>query len=195
MVNVLICGAGGIGSYLTEFIIEYMIKGIIPFSSINIEITDYDKVEFKNLNYQNFQIDEVGKYKVVALKNRLGGVIIKKKKVTRPKDIINNDLILICVDNDTVRQLIYETCHKYNKEFIDIRSQGKRVFCLPKGISYEEDSKFLDLKDTTNYSCQEQKDLDSGQIQFTNRIAASIGFQMFLNHLRKVPNHKINFMV
>jgi len=91
--------------------------------------------------------------------------------------------------------LIYLTCHDRGIEFIDIRSQGKRVFCSPKGISYEEDSKFLDLKDTTNYSCQEKKDLKNGQIQFTNRIAASIGFQMFLNYLRKAPNHKINFVV
>ena len=193
--NVLIIGAGGIGSYLIEYITEFMIKGLIRFSNVNITVTDFDKVEFKNLDYQNFKIEDVGKHKVVALNRRFGGFVPLKKRINSDKNLEGYDLILLCVDNDVVRNMVYEYCYKYSKEFIDIRSEGKKVFCLPKGVKILEDLKFIDLKDTNSYSCQEKKDLDSGQIQFTNRVAASIGFQMFLNHLRKVPNHKINFMI
>jgi len=193
--KILQIGAGGIGSYLIEYITEFMIKGLIRFSNVSVTITDFDKVEFKNLDYQNFKIDEIGKHKAVALNKRLGGFVSLKKRINSPKNLEGFDMFLICVDNDTVRNIVYEYCHKYDKEFIDVRSQGKKVFCLPKGISYEKDSAFLDLKDETSYSCQEKKDLDSGQIQFTNRVAASIGFQMLLNHLRGVPNHIINFVI
>jgi len=191
--KVLIVGGGGIGSYLTKFIGEYLLKGLIDFNEVTIIIMDDDIVELKNLNHQNFEIEDLGNPKVDALKKY--NVLTINERLTNSKQFIDYDMILCCVDNDTTRALIYLTCHDRGIEFIDIRSQGKRVFCSPKGISYEEDSKFLDLKDTTNYSCQEKKDLKNGQIQFTNRIAASIGFQMFLNYLRKAPNHKINFVV
>ena len=195
MINVDIIGVGGIGGYLTKFIAEYMLKGIIPYSDVNIRILDYDRIESKNLHYQNFKIDELGMYKVVALKNRYLGINSLVIDVKSKFDICDANMVILCVDNDVVRNLVYKTCHSLDIEFIDIRSQGKRVFCLPKGLSYKDDSNFLDFKDKTHYSCQEKEDLKSGQIQFTNRVAASIGFQMFLNYLRGVTNHKINFMI
>ena len=63
MRKVMIIGTGGIGSYLVDFLSRIGIYDITVF--------DDDKLEEKNLTYQNFMADMVGQTKVNALNNRL----------------------------------------------------------------------------------------------------------------------------
>ena len=56
MRRVLIIGAGGIGSFLIPLLDKTNLY--------TLTVYDPDKVETKNLTYQNFEKDDVGRYKV-----------------------------------------------------------------------------------------------------------------------------------
>lgn len=60
--RVTVFGAGGAGSHIASQLVSLGIK--------NIKIVDNDKIEIKNLNRQSlYKLDDVGMYKVDALKN------------------------------------------------------------------------------------------------------------------------------
>ena len=59
MRKVLVIGAGGIGSFL--------IPVLDRVGLYDITVADPDKVETKNLTYQNFTEEEVGMHKAVAI--------------------------------------------------------------------------------------------------------------------------------
>ena len=63
MRKIMIIGTGGIGSYLIDFLSRIGIYDITVF--------DDDKLEEKNLTYQNFIPDTVGQTKVSAVNERL----------------------------------------------------------------------------------------------------------------------------
>ena len=67
--KLLIIGAGGIGSYLTSFLERISEERQALY---DITIYDDDKVEEKNLSYQNFNVEDIGKSKVRVLGNKIG---------------------------------------------------------------------------------------------------------------------------
>lgn len=89
--SILILGCGGIGSHLAW---QMCTMGIGE-----ITIVDFDKVEQSNLNRQLFNLDDIGKYKVDALEEKLlktNPNIIVNKKI---KNILNEtDLKNICLE-------------------------------------------------------------------------------------------------
>ena len=60
--KVLIIGAGGIGSFLIPLLDKVGLY--------DITVADPDKVEDKNLAYQDFEFDDVGEFKVDAMLHR-----------------------------------------------------------------------------------------------------------------------------
>ena len=56
--KLLIIGAGGIGSYLASFLERISERRQALY---DITIYDDDKVEEKNLSYQNFNVEDVGR--------------------------------------------------------------------------------------------------------------------------------------
>jgi len=61
--SVAVIGLGGLGSWLSEFLVRIGVK--------NLAIVDFDIVEEKNLNRQNFIIDDIGKLKIDSIEKRL----------------------------------------------------------------------------------------------------------------------------
>ena len=65
MRNIMIIGAGGIGSYLVDFLSRINTNEYERGKRMLYDITVYDSdvVESKNLGYQNYSPDDVGRNK------------------------------------------------------------------------------------------------------------------------------------
>jgi molybdopterin/thiamine biosynthesis adenylyltransferase len=101
---------------------------------------------------------------------------------------------MLCVDNERTRELVINYAHKHNKDFIDLRANGRRIFVMPKAPTLEDNMKFVDSNDKVEYSCQEKDDLENDRIQLGNKIVALMGVQALMNCQRGYPN-KIMMMV
>jgi len=66
---------------------------------------------------------------------------------------------------------------------------------MPKSEYLKDNLKFIDESDTFQYSCQEKEDLESGTIQWGNRIVAHVGIQMLLNLVRGKGNKILNVVI
>lgn len=186
-------GCGGIGSEFIDGLENQINKGQIdPY--LQITVADNDMVEDGQVRYQNFSIQDVGLNKAQAIRNRWDGEIKAiKKRITRGEELKKYDIIILCVDNNTTRREVIKYCHKNNKEFLDLRCNGRRIFAMPKTI-LDTNLDFTD-EDTTEYSCQEQADLEKGYFQIGNQIVATIGVQMLLNLLRGHNNRIISEVI
>jgi len=189
--KILIIGMGGEGSFLVKEIVECFDQEQMD-PMVEITLADFDIVETKQclpLGYQNFSLKEAGKNKAEALSKRYEDYCfnVLKTKIETAEQLKGTNLIILCVDNNKVRKLVYES----GIDYIDLRSTGRRVFCMPKNC---DEMKFLD-DDMKSYSCQEQSDLDKGFVQKGHKIASLIGIQMLLNHLRGHDNKTINLMI
>ena len=188
-------GCGGIGSNLIEYICDKINNQQID-NYIKFEIADNDMVEIAQINYQNFKLKEVGMNKAYALAKRFKKYGIKSwaKRIDREAQLMDYDVIILCVDNDKTRKMVIEYCHKHNTEFLDLRATGRKYFAMPK-TNLKENLKFIDSKDNKEYSCQEKEDLKKGLYQMGNEIIAKIGTQMLLNLLRGHDNRIINGVI
>jgi len=190
--KVLQIGCGGIGSYFTENLFNSIEGGHID-EPIELTIADDDMVESKQVLWQNFTLSEVGLSKAESMGVRFKCSI--KGRINTKTDLKGFDLIVLCVDNDVTRHLVVEYCHKMNKQFIDLRATGRKVFAMPKLKTAQENLKFIDESDLKEYSCQDKEDLNSGWIQIGNKVVAMIGVQMLMNHLRGHNNHVHNYLI
>jgi len=139
MRRIMIIGTGGIGSYLVDFLSRIGIYDITVF--------DDDKLEEKNLTYQNFMPDMVGQTKVNALQNRLK--VNGLKTVTQhgfqvlvEKQLKGYDLVVCCADNLAVRRLLYRQGYGDSAKikWLDLRAQGRNAAL----ISYRVDANLVD---------------------------------------------------
>lgn len=197
MSNLLIIGAGGIGSHLIKHICECIEQEQIDAFDYNITIADSDIVELEQMRYQNFKADEMGKNKAEVLAERFKdyGVEAIKDRIRNEKQMKEFDIFVLCVDNDKTREAVIRYCFKNDKEFIDLRATGRRIFAMPKEKKLEENLKFVDSTDFNEYSCQDKDDLKKGWVQRGNRIVAEMGCQMLLNFARGHNNRIINMVV
>lgn len=198
--NILQIGCGGIGSYLISEIAECIEQEQINIFSNKIAVADSDIVELEQIRYQNFKDSEVGKNKAKALANRhklFGERLFKAitQRIERKCQLKNYDLIILCVDNEKTREIVIRYCHEHNKEFIDLRTTGRRIFAMPKEKRLQDNLKFVDIGDLKEYTCQDIADLEKGWIQKGNKIVAQIGNQMLLNLLRGHSNRTISLGV
>ena len=193
--KILMIGAGGIGSYLAKGLAKHYADGYFD-EPIEVTIHDFDTVEVDQVMYQNFTIDDAGKNKAVSIAQRYEFKASKIRIDKSRSSILNGyNLIVLAVDNDPTRKFVIEWCHKHNKEFIDLRATGRRVFVMPKEKTLQENMKFIDVEDIDSYSCQDKHDLEKGWVQIGNKIAADIGVQMILNFARGHNNRIINLII
>ena len=193
--KILIIGAGGIGSYfISELAACIEQEQINP--NIQFFIADNDTAEMKQMLYQNFARKELGANKAKALASRFKklGFRAIPSRIENDVQLKGYDTYVLCADNNIVRKLVFEYCHKNSKEFIDLRAEGRLVFAMPKS-DLLRDIGTLDLKDNASGSCQTREDIERGLIQKGNKIAAIIGIQMLLNLLRGHMSQKIVFRI
>lgn len=183
--NILIIGAGGIGSYLIK-----EVDNLLKQNQVNSEVilSDFDIVELKNIKYQNFNVSDIGKKKVDVLSDRY--LLASVEKIEKESQLEPYELFIICVDNAQTRKLITDYCYKKEKYFIDLRSEGRAVAIFTSEISKEDYNKTIDLEDKESRSCQLAFELEDNIIQEGNKIVAMIGCQLLLNYLREELNQK-----
>jgi hypothetical protein len=182
--KLLIVGCGGIGSYLSELLFECIETGQLD---AEVTLMDNDIVEVNQIRYQNFYAQNVGKPKCLALADRYAFKYINERLVTTGRISDGYDLIILCVDNNKARKVVWDS----GEDFIDLRATGRRIAAIPKCDDY---AKYLD-DDPKEYSCQDKADLDKGWIQLGNRVVAAIGCQMVLNHSRRYKNRAISLLI
>jgi molybdopterin/thiamine biosynthesis adenylyltransferase len=194
--RLLVLGGGGTGSWFIEELCKSIDQGQID-PNIEISIADNDTVEVGQIKYQNFTFDEAGLNKAQALAKRFKpfGIIAVSKRIKTASQLKGYDFVIMCVDNDTTRELVINYAFSKNIDFLDLRADGRRISAFPKMPTWEDNLKLIDVGDATCYSCQDPASLRLGRIDKGNRIAAIIGVQMLLNHLRGLNNKIINLSI
>ncbi|RME55156.1 hypothetical protein D6777_01445 [Candidatus Woesearchaeota archaeon] len=100
--NVLICGAGGIGTYVALN---------LALNGVGFDVFDGDKIESHNLNRQLLYYDKVGEYKVNVLKQRLEEISCcqinaVKKYIDEDVMLRRYDVAICCADNWEARKVM-----------------------------------------------------------------------------------------
>ena len=161
MRKIMIIGAGGIGSHLITFLDRIGIYDITVF--------DDDKVEQKNLTYQNFSEAHIGMNKVDVF----GNVKSEPYQVLVAKQLKGYDLVVCCVDNLGTRRMLYNS----TVAWLDLRSQGRNAAY----VSYQADPSMYDsllAGKEGSFRCQgETWDGSQEGIHFMHMAIAGMGAQ------------------
>lgn len=124
--SVLVCGVGGVGSFVAE--------GLCRSGLGHITLLDFDKVEPSNLNRQLMTTKEnIGEDKVLALKKRLEEV--SDSKVDTIKTFIDEnfrldkdyDYVVDCIDTLTAKFALVKLCHKNKIPVISSLGSARRL--------------------------------------------------------------------
>lgn len=191
MRRVAIVGAGGINSWC----IEHLHKLLQVFEKkelIYVKIFDNDIVEEKNIlrENQNFKVEELMEQKAEALGKRYSfdseNVFIIEENIDKLEPF---DDVIVGVDNNKTRKIIYDYCIKNSKYCLDMRAQGTQMaFYIPNATNFEElYKKLFSNKEVMERkgSCQLKQDIESDNIQSGNKIIATIGmWGLYLKHIR-----------
>ena len=165
MRKVLIIAAGGIGSFLIPLLDK---TGLYT-----ITVYDPDKVETKNLTYQNFEKEDVGKLKVKVMEERYTIKAAEPYPILTDSQIQKYNLVICCADNLDVRRLLYRS--KVN--WLDLRAQGRNCAL----ISHLADKNMYDTLLTGpdgSFSCQGDSWNGSAKgVHFMQVVAAGMGAQ------------------
>ncbi len=140
--KILIIGAGGIGSFL--------IPTLHRAGLYDITVSDPDKVETKNLSYQNFKKGHVGQNKATVMRDEYASVSFANTYPILAESQMNGyDLVICCVDNIGLRRTMYNTSIKW----LDLRAQGRNAAL----VSHNADPKMYDMLlagEEGSFSCQ-----------------------------------------
>lgn len=183
--KICVVGAGGIGSYLAHHI-----DRLIELNQLSEEdefaFFDDDKVEHKNMLYQNFETSDIDSLKTEALSFRYFNVVFKNKRV-QEKDLKEFDLIVLCADNNKIRKETYNNYVKNGKLFIDARANGKVI-----GIFSSDTKDYIKTlgKSEESSSCQNPFQIAKREIEYGNVIVAAMLAQAILSYRRnnKLPS-------
>lgn len=186
--EILIVGCGGIGSFVIKELNRLVLNEQISLDIANITIADFDIVELKNIKYQNFKVEDLGKNKAKVLSDKYFFNSIEEK-IKTIEQLNPYDFIICCVDNAEARKLIFEYCFDNDKYFIDMRAEGRAIAIFTKvNQTKKEMMNTLNFDKKESSSCQLGFELENNIIQQGNVIVASIGSQLVLNKLRKEDN-------
>lgn len=185
--KIAVIGCGGIGSYFIRGLSELIKKDISGLDRVNvmgIDLFDNDIVEEKNLSYQNFDIEDLGRNKAEVMADRTGYKAIPEK-IEIPEQVQDYDLVILAVDNNEVRNIVYQSGVK----LIDLRAKGKGIMAY---LTQKEDTEYLNLTTDTGEKggCQYTRDIQDKTIEAGNRIIAEIGLQYLLDYLRGTIDKK-----
>jgi molybdopterin/thiamine biosynthesis adenylyltransferase len=191
--KIAVIGLNGIGSYFVRGLSELIKKDISGFNKINvmgIDLFDFDIIEEKNFSYTIYDIEHLGRNKAEVLAE-MTGYKARAEKIEKAEQLAGYDLIVLAVDNNEVRNIIY----KSGIPFLDLRAKGKGIMVY---LSKKDDPEYLELtKDTGQRgSCQYEKDIEDKTIELGNRIIAEIGLQYLVDYLRdKIEKKKTILMI
>ena len=124
--HVLVCGVGGVGS----FVVEALCRSGLG----NITLLDYDKVEASNLNRQLMTTkNNIGEIKTEALKKRIEE--ISDCKVDTINCFIDDnfeidkdyDYVIDCIDTLTSKFTLIKKCHEKNIPVLSSLGSAKRI--------------------------------------------------------------------
>jgi molybdopterin/thiamine biosynthesis adenylyltransferase len=192
MKRIAVIGAGGINSWVVKHLNE--ISEIFDKKQLfYVKLFDKDEVEEKNLlrNNQNFEVKDLMQQKAIVLGKRYNfdysSVFIDETNIEMLK---NFDDIIMGVDNNVTRRLIYEFALANNIYLLDLKAQGTAmafvVLDKTKNIEYY-DKLFFNNKESMERrgSCQLTEDITNDHIQNANKIIAMFGiYGIYMKHLR-----------
>ena len=166
MRKILIIGAGGIGSFLIQFLNKVDLY--------DITVADPDVVEQKNIPYQNFSKGHVGQNKASVMMDSYSSVnSFSKYPILTEKQMTGYDLVICCVDNLGVRRTLYNTSLKW----LDLRAQGRNAAL----VSHKADPKMYDMLlagPEGSFSCQgDSWDGTNNNVHFMQIAIAGFGAQ------------------
>ena len=191
--RVALIGAGGINSWASLYLKE--ICDIFEQSKlIFAQIFDEDIVEEKNLlrQNQNYKVEDLMECKAKILGERYG-FNYECAFITRNNlSILENfDDIILGVDNNRTRQMLYKFALEHNKYLLDLRAQGTQIMFV---TIYPNEQKNMEYYDTRYFNektldrkggCQLKADIENDHIQNGNKIIAHFGiYGIYLNWLR-----------
>jgi hypothetical protein len=182
--NIAVIGAGGIGSWLAEFLYKAKQGKQIPLTT-QVTLMDFDSVEPKNLQYQNFTFNDLTRMKAEVLANRFY-FRHQVQKVQTAEDLAGFDLIILAVDNSLVRKLVFETCEASGVQWIDLRCNERNIgyYIKSKKNTLAEMLKTIGNTDEKG-SCQRPVDIEKNTIHYSCIVIAAYGVQILLNLMRE----------
>lgn len=190
-----IVGCGGVGAYFAEMLVRT--------GATKINLIDADKVKQKNLNRTPFVYDDIGEFKVVALKKRLNEINATAVITTinrhfgcymendKPRQeirelVVDSDITLIAVDKNRDRIECENLLNDSNKQYlvigVEINNQidaSARYVC---GWMTKTDRNEID---------KEGYGENNGSYMSIVLEAVSTGFNLMMHHM-KDGDSKIN---
>ena len=160
--NLLLIGAGGIGTQLTELLVAALRRVNLSGS---ITLMDADVVEAGNLGHQRYtEEDDIGQAKVACLAKRLDDVTSslrvqgKVENLREAEQLKGADLVIVCVDRPEPRRLV----HGLDVPWVDVRCSGDGWLML----SSETSPALLErmTPDHEPMSCQVEGALEAGNL-------------------------------
>ena len=192
MKKIAIIGCGGINSWFIQHLKE-ITKLFDKDELIYIKLFDNDIVEEKNLlrSNQNFKVEDLMQEKAKVLGDRYKVdyevTLITKENL---EQLNNFDDIILGVDNNKTRQLIYEYALSKSKYLLDLRAQGTQIafyiLDLKKDMDYYNKEMFSNKEVLERKgSCQLSADVKNDHIENGNKIISFMGaYGIYLKRLR-----------
>ncbi|MGB0951115.1 MAG: ThiF family adenylyltransferase, partial [Poseidonia sp.] len=121
--NLLLVGAGGIGTQLAELLVAALRRVNLQGT---ITLMDADIVEASNLGHQRYTTEDIGHAKVSALAARLDDadsnlrVKAVEENLRSADQFDGHDLVVVCVDRPEPRRLV----HGLDVPWLDVRCSG-----------------------------------------------------------------------
>ena len=164
--KVLVIGAGGIGSFLIPLLDKVGLY--------DITVADPDKVETKNLPYQNFTEEDVGENKAMAMFEKHKSILHRSTyPILTEKQMKGYDLVICCVDNLGLRRTLYNTKIKW----LDLRAQGRNGAVVSHKADIKMYESLLSGSDGS-FSCQGDSWNGTNEgVQFMQVVVAGLGAQ------------------
>jgi len=184
----LVIGLGGVGGYLCRFLSKAILYDQLP-QDTEITVADMDAVEPKNTKYQDYEQQDILKNKAEIIGQKYNFTYLKEK-IEDISQLVPYDVILLCVDNNKTRKLVYHFCANNSTYWIDGRAEGREiaVFTKSKRNTPAEMAK-LTGENVEDASCQREWQIRENIINYGHIIASAIIFQLLLNHIRN-ENHQ-----
>lgn len=123
--TVMICGVGGVGSFVAEALARSGIGTLV--------LVDYDTIDETNLNRQlETNKKNIGKSKVKECKKHLEevsscNVIIKECFIDDEFEIKDVDYVVDCIDTLTSKFILIKKCHEKNIPVLSSLGTAKRI--------------------------------------------------------------------
>jgi molybdopterin/thiamine biosynthesis adenylyltransferase len=191
--KIAIIGLNGIGSYFVRGLSELIKKDVAGLDRINpmaIDLFDFDTIEEKNFSYTIYDIEHLGMNKAEVLAE-MTGYKARAEKIERAEQIADYDLVVMAVDNNLVRKIVYEAGVK----ILDLRAKGKGIMAY---LTEKDDPEYLALTEDTGEKggCQYERDIEDKTIELGNIVVSSIGLQFLVDYLRgKIEKKNLIMMI